>query len=114
MKTKKSKMNPKTKKWLLIGGAAAVVLSGGFAARKQIADVLVALSEWLRPASVTKGESVTAQSYRVIDARRPGMEYAKVDGQAGSPIVFKVPVTGDFTRNLVQETGGLFAEIKPA
>lgn len=56
---------------------------------------------------------MSAQSYRVIDQRRSGMQYQPVSGGAlGSEISFTSSTGGLFTRNFLQEGGQLWAEIK--
>ena len=68
----------------------------------------------LQPAQVRAGELVSAESYRVIQARRSGMTYDKADGQPGALITFTPSKDGYFTRNTVQEADGLYAEVKAA
>lgn len=68
----------------------------------------------LKTAPIRGGESVTAGTYRVISARRPGMTYVSADGQLGSELRFASPMAGKFTRNVVQEGGALWAEVAPA
>jgi hypothetical protein len=66
------------------------------------------------PAAVKAGEAVTAQSYRQIEAPRDGMQLAPItSGTIGSELAFASPVDGMFTRNVVSQSGKLFAEIKP-
>jgi len=66
----------------------------------------------LATAKVTGGEPVTAESYRVIQARRSGMTYVQATGQPGGQIGFTPEKDGIFTRNTVQEGGILYAEVK--
>jgi hypothetical protein len=66
----------------------------------------------LQPAKVKAGELVSAESYRVIQARRSGMSYAKAEGAPGALITFTPDRDGYFTRNTVQEQDGLYAEVK--
>jgi hypothetical protein len=65
----------------------------------------------LQPGAITLGQNVSADSYRLIAAKRAGMTYAQVSGTLGSTITFIAPKTGQFTRNLVQVGGAIFAEV---
>lgn len=66
----------------------------------------------LAPAVVGANEQVRAGSYRVIKNRRPGLLYVKVEkGNIGGELSFKAPVKGKFTRNVIVEATGIFAEI---
>jgi len=65
----------------------------------------------LKPAGVGANEAVTASSYRIIASKRPGMQYVQAQGQVGGTLSFRSASAGTFTRNVVQEGGGLWAEI---
>lgn len=67
----------------------------------------------MQPASIGAGEPVSAQSYRIIQSRRSGMQYTAAQ-DTGSGISFSFPSGGVFTRNFVQENGVLMAEIAPS
>lgn len=67
----------------------------------------------MQPAKIGSGEAVSAQSYRIIQARRSGMQYTAAQDN-GSGISFSFPSGGVFTRNFVSESGVLMAEIAPS
>ena len=96
---------------ILVGIAAVAVL----VLRKKGAPssgANVVTSDKLKPAKIGRGEEVSAKSYRVIAARRPGMEYVVAQGSPGAQITFASPKGGRFTRNVVREGSKLWAEIK--
>ena len=66
------------------------------------------------PATVGAGEQVSASTYRVIAARRSGLDYVPVNGAIGGQLSFSSNVKGQFTRNVIQEGGQVLAEIAPA
>lgn len=102
-------MQAKTKKYLVIAGAAGMGLylvskfKGGFGGGKGSSKLAVA--------PVGAGEQVTASTYRVIKSRRPGLQYVQATGTVGGDISFQSPAKGTFTRNVVQEGNQLWAEI---
>lgn len=103
----------------LLGLGAYFLLKGGGAGAGTSEAVIggqkvqIKLSPKLKPAAVKSGETVTAKSLRLIQSRRPGMNYVPTQGQPGSggEVALQVPSNGTFTRNLVLENGVYFAEI---
>ena len=65
-------------------------------------------------APVKLGETVSADSYRLIADKRPGMVYVPVAGNLGQRLKFRVPCNGLFTRNVTSQPEGVFAEIAPS
>jgi hypothetical protein len=63
------------------------------------------------PAKVGANETVSATSYRIIANKRPGLQYVQATGTPGGVLSFTSPAAGRFTRNIVQESGALWAEI---
>jgi hypothetical protein len=57
---------------------------------------------------------VTAGSYRVISARRPGLNYIPATGTVGGNLSFSSPSAGQFTRNVVVEGSSVLAEVAPS
>lgn len=106
-------MDAKTKKWLLIGGAVALVgwfLLGRKSKAKATGGMPAIQSSW---AKVKKGELVSAKSYTAGSARNPALTY--VPATVGSDgLTFTPTVDGYFTRVAIQESGKWFAEIRPA
>lgn len=65
------------------------------------------------PVAVKKGAYLGAESYRVLAKKRPGMSYALVEeGSVPGELKFEATKDGFFTRNMVQEGGQFWAEIK--
>jgi DNA-binding transcriptional regulator LsrR (DeoR family) len=82
-------------------------------ARKPIAAAAGAVYQLaLKAIGVQGGQTVEAASYRVIEGRRPGMTYVAASGSVGGPLTFTPEQNGTFTRNVLQEGGQLWAEIK--
>ena len=102
-------MSPKQKKMLAIGAliaGAAYLFTRGSTTGSNV-------TLGMEPAAVQAGQLVSAETYRVIESIRPGMQTAPItSGQLGGLVEFTSPVTGMFTRNLVQQDGQLVAEIK--
>lgn len=94
---------------LVVGGLAFYLFSrkGGSGGGHD-----AAASGQLPPTHVGPGEQVTAGSYRIISAQRPGMQYVPASGAAGAALTFASPSGGVFTRNVVNQGGQLLAEIK--
>jgi hypothetical protein len=68
----------------------------------------------LDAAPVLGGETVSADSYRRIQDRRPGMTYVQCEGALGGRLTFNVSKAGVFTRNVVVYGGTVWAEIAGA
>lgn len=66
------------------------------------------------PAAIKAGEQVSASTYRVISARRSGLTYVPVNGSVGGALSFSSSVQGQFTRNVINEGGQVFAEVAPS
>jgi hypothetical protein len=99
------------KKLLMYGAIAAGAYFLFFRKKPAAATPDVQLS--LKPAPVKAGEFVSAATYRVIEGKRPGLKYALVqEGGMGGTVKFTPNVTGNFTRNIAQEGGSLFAELE--
>jgi hypothetical protein len=100
----------KGRTWLFILGGLAVA---AYLARKPIAAAAGAAYQLaLKAIGVQGGQTAEAASYRVIAERRPGMSYVQATGQVGGPLTFTPESDGMFTRNVVEEGGQLWAEIK--
>jgi hypothetical protein len=98
--------------WIGLAAAAAVGVYLYWRSRSGpsvTANVTVTLG--LEPMSVTEGQAVSVDSYRLIKERRTGMTYAPATGALGGAVQFTAPKAGAFTRNLIQDSGGLAAEI---
>lgn len=91
---------------ILIAGAAALAIYL-FTQRKAIGGAVAKLL----PTGIGAGETVTAGSYRVIAARRPGLNYVPATGSVGGPLSFSSPSAGKFTRNVVVEGSSVLAEV---
>lgn len=109
-------MDAKTRMYLLVGGGALAVYSlvkgkGAPVAAAAAATRSGAVPGKLPLAAVNANEPVTAGTYRVITARRPGLTYVQAAGSIGAAISFSSPKQGMFTRNVLQENGVLFAEV---
>lgn len=102
-------MAKNTKTILILGGLGLL----GFYLFSKRAAISGAAAK-LVAAAVGAGEQVSAGTYRVIANRRPGLDYVPASGAVGGTISFTSPSAGMFTRNIVQEQGGLFAEIAPS
>ena len=73
----------------------------------------ILLSDKHKPIGVKDGEIDSVANYRIIGARRPNMTYMPVtEGAPPGIIGFPCTKTGAFTRNILQEGGRLFAEVK--
>lgn len=108
----KKKLTKKNKRLLTIAAVAAgayfLFLRKPGAAASAGANVNIQME----PAAVKANEKVSAETYRIIQARRGGMSYAQVsEGSPPSVLAFTSPKNGTFTRNFVQEGGALWAEI---
>jgi len=98
-------------KYIAIAGAVGVV---GYLLYKYAKPAAKAVSSYFSPAAVSADQQVTASSYRVIAARRPGLDYVPAQGSAGGTLTFTPTTGGTFTRNVVSENGVISAEIAPA
>lgn len=102
-------------KWVWIGGAGVLGLYLWLKLRDTSTETTapetqVTLS--FTPAAVGVNELVSANRYRLIESRRSGMSYVPVTkGSLGGTIEFTSPAAGKFTWNVIQESGGLVAEI---
>lgn len=100
------------KKWVV--GALAVGAVLYWLSRGQT-EVLpankVAPRPTVQPAAVRAGETVNATTYRRVAQRRPGFVYAPAQ-LVQNRLLFKSPVNGIFTRNVVQLGNQLLAEIQ--
>jgi hypothetical protein len=92
---------------LLLGGLYLINSKGSLlSGQAKQADISI------QPVAVFGGERVSADSYRRISKKRPGMDYIYADGYLGGRITFDVKKNGVFTRNVVLEDGVLKAELK--
>ena len=99
-------MDSKTTKTLVVAGAVGLAIYL-FTQRKAIGGAVAKLL----PTSIGAGEQVTAGSYRVLAARRPGLSYIPASGTVGGPLSFSSPSAGTFTRNVVVEGSSVMAEV---
>jgi len=104
------KLTPKQKKMLAI--AAAVAGAVWIFSRKEPAGGVQVGIE-LEPIAVEGGQTATAESYRVIEALRPGMTAVPATGSVGGAITFTPSRAGMFTRNVaLDENGQILVELK--
>lgn len=96
----------KNKKVLIGVGAIGLLY---LMSKRASADSTVELV--LKEAKIGANEPVTAASYRVIAARRGGMNYTEASGSVGGELSFSSPTAGTFTRNVIEENGVLLVEI---
>ena len=108
---KRMKLTAKQKRNLAIAGAVGLGLF--LWSRRGAAGSGVDVVTEMDPVEVQGGETVSVETYRVIGARRPGMQYFPIEsGGVGSAIQFSPGASGMFTRNFVQEGNQLWAEVK--
>lgn len=109
------------KKWFGLGGvgivaagAAALLLLGKRKYKAIIGgqNVTVLAADKMKYNRIPAGQPIAFESYRVIAARRPNMNYVKiVEGQIGGKLTSEPPAQGGtFTRNVISEGGVLYAE----
>jgi hypothetical protein len=94
--------------WIAVGVVGYLILKNRGAAGGAGG---VSINPKLKPAAIEPNELVTAGSYRVIQSKRPGMQYVTVEGNYPGILSFRSPPGGKFTRNTVMEGGQLLAEI---
>lgn len=103
------------KKWLVgavVAGAVLYWLSRGQTASAAVLPAnKVAPRPTVQPAAVRAGEMVNATTFRRIAQRRNGFVYAPAQ-LSGGRLVFRSPVNGIFTRNVVQLGAQTLAEIQ--
>lgn len=109
-------MDAKTRMYLLVGGGALVLYTLIGKKSAPVAAAAAPASPGAVPgklplAAVNANEPVTAGTYRIITARRPGLSYVPVTGSIGSVLSFASPKQGMFTRNVLQENSALYAEV---
>ncbi len=122
----KKKLSPKVVTMVVAAGVAAYLLffrekSGGGSAAGGPPPVPAGPNQASlgNPIWVGKNELVSTRTTKTTTARSSGYSYAPITNvsrnSAGEIIhSFRSPVAGYFTRELLQENGRLYAEVKPA
>lgn len=99
------------KKWWIGAAVGAAVLYWLSRDQNVLPANKVAAQPTAKPAAVRAGETVNATTYRRVAQRRPGFVYAPAQ-LVQDRLMFKSPVNGIFTRNVVQLGNQLLAEIQ--
>jgi hypothetical protein len=100
-----------TNKWVWIGAAGALGLYLFMKSRSSSGSNIQVVTSF-KPAAIGVKELVSADKYRLIESRRPGMTYVPVtSGDLGGKLEFASPSSGKFTWNVIKEGSTLYAEI---